>query len=63
MHFALVDIVSVSVVGAVAVGFLIRLFFKMRTNKCITVCSGCSGAACSTKSFATANKIIPIHQL
>ncbi len=63
MHFALVDIISVSVIGFVAVSFLTRLFFKMRTNKCITVCSGCSGGSCSTKSFATTNKVIPIRQL
>ena len=63
MHFALVDIISVSVVGVIAVGFLARLFFRMRTDKCVTVCSGCSGGSCSTKSFATTNKTIPIHQL
>ena len=63
MHFAIVDILSVSVVGVVAIGFLVRLFFRMRTNSCITVCSGCSGGTCSTKSFATSNKTIPIQQV
>lgn len=64
MHFAVSDILSVSAVGLIASAFLIHLFFKMRKNKCATICSGCSGSNCSTKSFAIDNlKAIPIHKI
>ena len=64
MHFALTDILAVATIGLVAVIFLIRLFARMRKDKCVTVCSGCSGGSCSTKSFATKNpaKSIQIHK-
>lgn len=52
MQFAMTDILSVALIGLIAVAFLVRLFFKMRKNKCITVCSGCQGNSCSTKNFA-----------
>mgnify|MGYP000275809797 CR=1 FL=1 len=58
MHFALMDTLSISVIGIVALVFLCRLFFKMRRDKCITVCNGCSsGGHCSTKNFAINRKV------
>ncbi len=62
-HF--LDIFSVSSIILFAVVWLVRMFFKMRKNKCVTMCSGCSGGACSTKSFAkksvTGRQTIPIN--
>lgn len=63
MHFALYDILSVGAIGIVALAFLIHLFFKMKKNKCVTICNGCSGGGCSTKSFADKTpKNIEIHK-
>lgn len=62
MHFALIDIISVGIMGLLAIIFLCNMFFKMRKDKCVTVCSGCSsGNACSTKNFA--DKKIKIFRL
>ena len=65
MHFALTDILAVTVICLVAVLFLIRLFVRMRKDKCVTVCNGCSGSSCSTKSFAKVPplKSIEIHKV
>lgn len=54
-HF--LDIFSVSCIILFASIWLIRMFLKMRKNKCVTMCSGCSGGSCSTKSFANKSAI------
>ena len=48
-HF--LDMLSVGVIILFACIWLVRTFIKIRQNKCVTVCSGCSGGSCSTKSF------------
>ena len=63
-HF--LDMLSVGVILLMACIWLVRTFIKMRQNKCATVCSGCSGGSCSTKSFAktkSGNNIIAIKPL
>jgi hypothetical protein len=52
-NFSTFDILAVSVIGLIAIIFLIRTFIKMRKNKSVTMCNGCSGNSCSTKTFVT----------
>jgi hypothetical protein len=63
MHFALFDILSVAFAGVMALTFLIRVFFKVHKDKCVNVCSGCSGGGCATRSFVSKNKLIEIHKI
>ena len=62
-HF--LDMLSVGVIILFACIWLVRTFIKMRQNKCVTVCSGCSGGSCSTKSFGATkqNKYINIKPI
>lgn len=48
----ILDVLSIAIVGLVAVGYLVRTYFKMRKNKCATICSGCSRNSCNSRSFA-----------
>lgn len=48
----ILDILSVTIVGLIAVGYLVKTYFKMKKNKCATICSGCSGNSCNSRSFA-----------
>lgn len=52
MHFAIVDVLTVTLIGLVAIIFLVRLGLKMRKDKTISLCSGCTKSGCSSKSFA-----------
>ena len=58
MLFHCLDIMSVSCVVAIAVGFLYYNYKKIKTGTCATLCSGCSGSSCSSKSFASDKKVI-----
>lgn len=60
MHFW--DILIVSIIGILALAYLAKTIIKMRKNKCATMCNGCGGDTCSTKSFA-ATKPIKFHKL
>lgn len=58
MHFQVIDLVSVTVIGIAAVLWLVKIQLKLSKNKCTTVCSTCSGGNCATKDFtATAQKV------
>lgn len=63
MYFHVIDIMSVSCIGAIAVGFLYYNYKKIKTGKCATLCSGCSGSSCSSKSFASDKKIIMLKTI
>ena len=57
----MLDIFSVVVIMLIACTFILRTYLKMRKNKCLTMCNGCSGGVCSKRSFATSGtKIIKI---
>ncbi len=54
MHLAIMDILAVSLIGVVALLFIIYNGIKMHKNKSVSLCNGCSGGSCCTKSFAPA---------
>lgn len=51
MQLHILDLLSTGIIGLIALAFILRTYFKMRKNKCATICSGCSGSSCSTKVF------------
>ncbi len=61
MQFHIFDIISVVVIGLIAIAFITRTYLKMRKNKCATICSGCSTESCSTKSFKAKDNKKVIH--
>jgi len=63
MPFHILDIMSVSCIGVFAIGFLFINYKKMKKNKCATICSGCSGGSCSSKSFVTDKKTIVLKSI
>ncbi len=53
MTFHILDVISVITIALFAAFWLIMSLIKSG-NKCITICSGCSGSdKCSTKNFST----------
>jgi hypothetical protein len=58
MQLHTLDILSTGAIGLIALAFVLRTYFKMRKNKCATICNGCSGASCSTKIFKSDKKTI-----
>ncbi|MCE3268591.1 MAG: hypothetical protein K0R49_843 [Burkholderiales bacterium] len=66
MQFHLLDILSTGLIGLIALVFMLHTYFKMRKNKCATICNGCSGgSSCSTKVFKAdpAKKVISIKAI
>lgn len=61
MH--VLDMFSVGIIGVSALGFILRYFFKMRQDKCTTLCAGCSANACSTKTFKPQQRVIPLKSI
>lgn len=62
MGFHLFDLLSVAFIILMACGFIIRTYLKMRSNSCATLCNGCSGSKCSTRSFVTKAQPIKFYQ-
>ncbi|MFN8770190.1 MAG: FeoB-associated Cys-rich membrane protein [Neisseriaceae bacterium] len=52
MNKHMLDILSVAIIILIAALFLIRVYFKMKKNKCVTMCNGCDRNKCSSRSFA-----------
>jgi|GEM_PF-5558212 len=65
MQLHILDILSTGTIGLIALAFVLRTYFKMRKNKCATICNGCSGGtSCSTKVFKSSDKkIIPLKAI
>lgn len=68
-HFQVYDILSVMLIISTAVFWLARICIKMRKNKCATICSGCTGVSCNSKTFTRlptnsihySQKVIVVH--
>jgi hypothetical protein len=60
----MLDILGTSFIGIIALIYILRTYFKMRKNKCATICNGCSGGtSCSTKVFKFNTKAIPLKAI
>lgn len=70
LYYSLFDIVGVSLLVVAAFWCIIRTFIKVSSNKCGTICNGCTTSKCKTKTFYNkplklsnphVNKAIVIH--
>lgn len=62
MSYQLSDIIVVSIIGLIAIGFLVRLVRRMMKNKAASLCNGCSTGTCSTKNFSNDKQVIKFHK-